>query len=164
VISAVSRTIRTQEHENRTSMLCGLLDQWPEPLFDPEGHAFASSRLQERNGDASRNDRFSRVASVWVLPDRGSCAVCGGRLPAITPKVGAGIRKSWTMTPTCPLNLGKSRLRSLGPWVLLRIFVLPPIGTKSRNRGGVTGVNHTNSMQASSMSCMGRRNFRFNRG
>jgi hypothetical protein len=63
-------------------------DQLPEPLFDPEGRDFASSRLQEWDGDASRNDRFSRVASVWVLPDRGSCAVCGGRLSAITAQSG----------------------------------------------------------------------------
>jgi hypothetical protein len=34
--------------------------------------------------------RFSRVASVRVLPDRGSCAVCGGPFSAITtPKAGA---------------------------------------------------------------------------
>jgi hypothetical protein len=34
------------------------------------------------------NDRFSRVASVWVLLDRGSCVVCGGRLSAITRQSG----------------------------------------------------------------------------
>ena len=33
-------------------------------------------------------DRFSRIASVRVLPDRGSCAVCGGPFSAITTKSG----------------------------------------------------------------------------
>ena len=32
--------------------------------------------------------RFSRVASVRVLPDRRSWAVCGGPLSGITPKTG----------------------------------------------------------------------------
>ena len=31
---------------------------------------------------------FSRVALIRVLPDRGSCAVCGGPFSAITPKSG----------------------------------------------------------------------------
>jgi rRNA maturation protein Nop10 len=32
--------------------------------------------------------RFSRLASVRVLPDRGSCAVCGGPLSSHHPKRG----------------------------------------------------------------------------
>jgi hypothetical protein len=36
--------------------------------------------------------RFSRIASVRGLPDRGSCAVCGGPFSAITPKSRASAR------------------------------------------------------------------------
>jgi len=32
--------------------------------------------------------RFSSVASVRVLPDRRSCAVCGGPFSTLTPKCG----------------------------------------------------------------------------
>ena len=35
--------------------------------------------------------RFFRIASVRVLPDRGSCAICGGPFSAITPKAGFGL-------------------------------------------------------------------------
>jgi hypothetical protein len=36
----------------------------------------------------AQSGRFSRVALIRVLPDRGSCAVCGGPISAITPKIG----------------------------------------------------------------------------
>jgi hypothetical protein len=39
-------------------------------------------------------DRFSTVASVWVLPDRRPWAVCGAPLSATTPK--AGLRPAHT--------------------------------------------------------------------
>ncbi len=32
--------------------------------------------------------RFSRVALIRGLPDRGSCAVCGGPFSVLTPKTG----------------------------------------------------------------------------
>ena len=32
--------------------------------------------------------RFSRVALIRVLPDRGSWAICGGPFSVITPKIG----------------------------------------------------------------------------
>ena len=38
--------------------------------------------------------RFSRVALIRVLPDRGSCAVCGGPFSAITTK--SGLRPAHT--------------------------------------------------------------------
>jgi hypothetical protein len=38
--------------------------------------------------------RFSRVASARVLPNRRSCAVCGNRFSAITPK--SGLRPAHT--------------------------------------------------------------------
>jgi hypothetical protein len=32
----------------------------------------------------AQKGQFSRVALIRVIPDRGSCAICGGRLSAIT--------------------------------------------------------------------------------
>jgi hypothetical protein len=37
---------------------------------------------------AAQIGRFSKVALIRVLPDRGSCAVCSGRLCAITLQSG----------------------------------------------------------------------------
>jgi hypothetical protein len=36
--------------------------------------------------------QLSRIASVRGLPDRGSCAVCGGPFSVITPKTRASAR------------------------------------------------------------------------
>ena len=36
--------------------------------------------------------RFSRVALIRGLPDRGSCALCGGPFSVITPKTRASAR------------------------------------------------------------------------
>ncbi len=52
--------------------------------------------------------RFSRVALIRVLPDRGSCALCGGRFYVITPEIRASAR-----SPCNPvtLDIGYPRLR-----------------------------------------------------
>ena len=42
-------------------------------------------------------DQFSGVASVRVLPDRGSCAVCGGRFSRIALVRGLPDRRSWAV-------------------------------------------------------------------
>jgi len=57
--------------------------------------------------------RFCRVASVRVLPDRRSCAFCGGRLSVITLQKRASARlhrnpvPSWRTTPTGELDDAK---------------------------------------------------------
>ncbi len=55
----------------------------------------------------ARIGRFFRVASVRVLPDRGSCAVCGGPFSAITPKKRAPARSHRNPVPSWHITNGR---------------------------------------------------------
>jgi hypothetical protein len=44
--------------------------------------------------------RFSRVTSVRVLPDRGSCAICDGLLSAITAQKRTSVRSHRNPVPS----------------------------------------------------------------
>jgi hypothetical protein len=45
--------------------------------------------------------RFSRVALIRVLPDRGSCAICGGRFSGLIPQNLASARSPRNPVPSC---------------------------------------------------------------
>ena len=55
--------------------------------------------------------RFSRVALIRVLPDRGSCAVCGGPFSVITPKNRASARSPRNPVPSWHITNGRAGWR-----------------------------------------------------
>ncbi len=59
----------------------------------------------------SQIGRFSRIASVRVLPDRRSWAVCGGRFYAITAKNRASARSYRNPVPSWHYTHGRAGWR-----------------------------------------------------
>jgi hypothetical protein len=55
--------------------------------------------------------RFSRVALIRVLPDRGSCAVCGGPFSVLTPQNRASARSPRNPVPSCHITNGRAEWR-----------------------------------------------------
>ena len=55
--------------------------------------------------------RFSRVALIRVLPDRGSCAVCGGPFSVLTPKIWASARSPLNPVPSWHYTHGRAGWR-----------------------------------------------------
>src|ERR1700678_3730486 len=87
-------------------------DHRPEPLFNPERRVFA--RRQVPGAETAMRapiDRFSRVALVWMLPDRGSCAVCGGRFSAIPLPKRASARAHRNPVPSWHYTHGRAGWR-----------------------------------------------------
>ena len=59
----------------------------------------------------AQNDRFSRVASLRVLPDRRSWPVCGGPFSATTPRTGLSARSPFNPVPSCHYTHGRAGWR-----------------------------------------------------
>ncbi len=55
--------------------------------------------------------RFSRVALIRVLPDRGSCAVCGGPFSVTTSKTRASARSYRNPVPSWHITNGRAGWR-----------------------------------------------------
>ena len=55
--------------------------------------------------------RFSRVALVRGLPDRGSCAVCGGPFSVLTPQKRTSARSHRNPVPSWHITNGRTEWR-----------------------------------------------------
>ena len=55
--------------------------------------------------------QFSGVAMFRVVPDRGSCAVCGGQFSATTPQKRASARSHRDPVPSCHITNGRAGWR-----------------------------------------------------
>jgi hypothetical protein len=59
----------------------------------------------------AQNGRFSRVASVRVLPDRRSWRVCGGPFSPTTPGTGDSAGSTVNPVPSCHYTHGRTGWR-----------------------------------------------------